>query len=1124
MSVSKRFLFALGFTLLGATVATAQNFGARLLYTVGTTTEHDGERWGYLLWQATSPDLFDSKDFAIYAKRGPADSGSSYERISVVSLAPDPVSVQTMLQRGAAMGDDLDDLDGRLDEIFQDLLPPDPNTTTAEKLSLVVQGAMVDPELFENVRLLARLYASVNLCLGHAWAGPLPYGDQTTTFEIRQFDIPSGQDVRVIGRVTVESQAPDPLPAPGRPHKVPFAVDPESVFSSNAKGHLNARLRWSTPDDLRRLALLQYGYNVYRVPKDLAEQRLNLSNPDDTTFYNLIDSEPDAVEVNRLPVITDRDLDAAEAADTDDTDTFYFADDNERFEPGGEPFVDGEQFYYFVAARDILGRAGEVSPGTLVTMCDRMPPAAARRLEVENVYEYGAGSGEQFLRVSWEQPLPDDPERIPTHYLVYRWSSVDEMQKESGIGPAHQMIGQVAADPSELRLSFDDRSSPLNPNAPTAPADNGTTYWYTVRAGDSAACGDNLSGNSPPAWGVLRDREGPGAPTGRARITCEDPVVTHINSVAFDLGDDLDAETGGITRLNCTRLDEQIAWAEFYTEVNFSDRTFRFQYGRARFRPGQSTVTIEVPEIISQVPVFCRVGTATGKESPRTSAVLLETLPKGSDSWNVNFEAETLYTRTLFGGDCDGHVPFDPVVADGLPDLNPLDLIVDLTPGTKEWKIYRRVNEGELSLIAQGEADYDEVTEIEYADDAMPRTPGSTICYYGQLFDEHGNPSPLTRIDCVPISQADLPRPMLASIEAVPPDTVGESPQATIEWFCPMPGVERFELWFGPSPDSMPKQVSAELSQALGGEAEKTGIEAIPENLNFKIYQTQSLEAGFGDGDARFSATVDVDYGKEYTILVRAVGEGAFAGRPEGPFSNFRKFKWNPPETTAQPEVPWPARGLESVSPVDEAVEGNLAAVQRPNNEGGGVAIRVGEFTLADPRTNGESAFPVESNTFWEIPEGSFFMRGKVEDAVYKLRDRAAAESDAERQLLEQSIFPFAVYRYQKTSDAFPEVSGTIAQVTPKMESIAHKLQYEAIDAKGDPSGILLTRVLDPFFKAELTGEVPASDSPTHEIFLVDNHPVMLGATYCYLLVRFTDFGEIDRIIPLDPITISSNP
>src|SRR5262249_45827393 len=149
---------------------------------------------------------------------------------------------------------------------------PPPGASLAEKLSIIIRSALDNPEHFKSLLLISRVHPGVSLCVGFAYADLIPNAGQTT-FEIRQYDAAQDQDVGVIGRVTVAAGVPMVLPAPGAPVQVP------DVPVTSAKGDLNAKFRWAAPDDLRRLALMSYGYNLYRMTRSFAEQHNYHLNP-----------------------------------------------------------------------------------------------------------------------------------------------------------------------------------------------------------------------------------------------------------------------------------------------------------------------------------------------------------------------------------------------------------------------------------------------------------------------------------------------------------------------------------------------------------------------------------------------------------------------------------------------------------------------------------------------------------------------------------------------------------------------------------------------------------------------------------------------------------------------------
>jgi hypothetical protein len=80
-------------------------------------------------------------------------------------------------------------------------------------------------------------------------------------------------------------------------------------------------------------------------------------------------------------------------------------------------------------------------------------------------------------------------------------------------------------------------------------------------------------------------------------------------------------------------------------------------------------------------------------------------------------------------------------------------------------------------------------------------------------------------------------------------------------------------------------------------------------------------------------------------------------------------------------------------------------------------------------------------------------------------------------------------------------VTGDIIQCSPLLEDI--RLKVEGFDVK------LYNPFIDIF-----------EDGPSYGIFIKDTQPVIAGATYQYLLVRFKDNGEIDRVLKPNTLTL----
>lgn len=952
--------------------ACAQQGLQEMVFTAGTTVQDgSGRQWAYLLWQATSPALLGGKQFAVYAKPGDAGSLSPYERKAIVGPQTDPLVLAPLLSRSANVGENLAALDDALTRLFQKIMPPGA-LTLPQKLSAILRGAAGDPDHSNNLLLLAGLHPGVNLCLGTAHA-ELIAGVGRTTFEIREYDLPKAQDIAVIGRVTVTANAPILLSAPGRPVPVPeFPVD-------SAKGHLNVKLRWATPDELRRLSLLNYGFNVYRMTRIFAEMgNYHVTPPSNAVLRALAAGNPNVKQINRLPVLKSRDFDALTVLDfspiTGDTNTFFLSDDNGRFDPGGAPFINGAAYYYFITARDILGRDGMVSPGALVTICDRLPPLAPKGLRVENDYSFVGGVARQFLKVTWRQNA-NPPGDTTAAYHVYRWDSPGQMQATEANPLAdptvHRIAGPMAHVGGLATLSVVDDGA----GAPGIATDAGRTFWYSVRAADDGACSPNFSGNSAPAFGVLRDRVGPDAPGGLVTIRCVRPVARYVDQTSQQ-GTQPDQLYH--YRLTCQRLDTGIAWAEFFA---FNPTAGNF-IGRADFGdPTNTSVSVDfaVPPGTpgaGSIDFFCRVGSTSGRVSsfaiapaipPAPSAVRVVIFEGRTEVGPVNVDQTNARTT-----DCDTHETEPP----GSTTTTPISICINLAPPMKEWKLYRRVDGGPLTLLRQDVTNVTAPVVIKTSDDALPSNLAE-LCYYAQVFDEHGNASPLAILACIRVfTPSTTPVPLLSPIDRSGTDI---SPGMALRWFCAPYGVDRFEV---------------SLGDDGGGK---------------KTLATPRVGPAFGPGPA-FTFNVPVELGKRYSVFVKAMAAKGLLGNP----SNTNTFQWSP-ALVGGPLVPWPARGLPRVTNFFAA---NIQAVCLTNPlVYQGVGVRIGEWLTISNQFSSQSPPP-------------YTIVGAPADPMSYLYKSPLTASN---------LFPVVMYRYQVPNAKFPRVSGDIVQVSPLMEQIAYE-------------------------------------------------------------------------------------
>ena len=873
------------------------------------------------------------------------------------------------------------------------------------------QVATTNASTAQLLGLVTHVNPGLTLCAGQAFSEEIT---GVTTYEVREINLGTSVAGEVVGQVTVIPGSPIVMPAPGYPFQ---------VVTNAPSDNLRIRLRWGTTPAYRRLALLGYGFDVWRIALSNANSlSINVNTP--PTLQQLY-SNADFTMANQTPVMATKDFTtgtgAGAADDPGDGTTYFFADDDQAL-TGNPIFNDGDQFYYFITARDVLGRDGLVSPGGLGQACRRIPPAAPTNIVVQNVYHVLTGSNEQALMISWAQDLSVTD--MVNQYWIYRWPD-PTMALTNGAFPSNNLVGKVNQIAGSPTNSYTDNGN----NAPLFPGL--TNYWYTVKSVSITAWGPLLSPNSMPAWGVLRERFGPNGTTGQVIGSCGTPAV---------ILDEDDYVSNNISTpdyvnwnysFTCTRDDPGIAWVEF--EVTNQDGLGQI-LGPIYFPPSGDSVTVNFSEpIIANgyvAQVSCIAGTLYGLDSlPVTDTIT--SAPPATVTQDVVFEAgqvmltslnvnDPLLSAVAFNGNClqassatpypDGTVRLSfgrpglpenlgpllievpsgiailyvpPTIVgvaypgpDGtytvyypdcllgplpeflgcrinLPDdgtctqaissgapggpINPIKVSFVLQPRTYEYRLYRTVNNGPKTMIAQDAATYnptDPYKNILVTDDTMPPSV-SRLCYYVQLLDQHGNGGPMTLLGCKDVKPATLPRPVIAE-----PIAVGDvlNPQVQLNWFCPTSGVYRFQVMIqrndhpgGGVPSGF---ASTQLSPVVNYNSSSSYIGLLNEapfaQVRFDGALFSPPATVFGPGP-QFTLTANVLTNVPYNIAVAAMDDEGNAGEP----SQVWTFTWKPP--VVLPTVPWPARPLPPVNPFDDipvpGVSGAIPAARR-----GGVA------------------------------------------------------------------------------------------------------------------------------------------------------------------------------------------
>ncbi len=1057
--------------LFRATPALAQ--GAEpMVYTVGLTTQANGQHWAYLHWRSTALDLFAPRNWSVWRKDGLPDAPGNYRLEAVVRVQTSAAAIGSLQDRArSALGENSAALRTALTELFEELVPHT-SLSDAEIASAVIQGVADKPELLGALQLAARTFPSLAMALGTGHAVPIPPSGPVT-FEIRYRPSPTAPDEAVLGRVTVNAAAPLTLPAPSTVQIAP--PDPNRPATTD----LAIPLRWDSPSALRRLSLAQHGFNVWRVSRNHAEANNWHNTPPAaaTLVSQALNPLGPVGRVNQAPVLPGRTLDAVEAATSDHTVQFV-ADHGSRFpgHPTAPPPKNGDQYYYFVTACDLLGRDGAVSPGVLGTFCSRLPPRVPKVLRVDNDYQ-NPGTPQQHLRVRWAANPPEE-DKATTLYAVYRWESTAQLTALGG-NPLANLVGTVPHTGNATEFSFLDNG----PGSPSAPADCAKTYWYTVRAVDdttnAVACatppfGGNISGHSPPVAGVLRDRTGPGSPEGGLVIQCAEPVA----EFGRRLVEGQYPSTGPVIPTYITvdvvfvrtNQDPNLGWVE----LDWGLGTSSVQVGRFEFEPGEMFLPLRltyVPQAEGfSVWLRARVGTLAGSgfETPQYTVNL--PAPATNVGAVVTVDVSVHYETGLVDlasgrRPCEAHVPVPPEV-EGQTD-NGLEVSFLPLPDMTQYKLYFRVDDGPLTLLREDSGTFDTNTPIVNLWTSMPLYAGEA-CFFVQAFDRHGNPGPLTPLGCVGLNfKFTPPAPVLAPVRPLGGET---NPVARIQWFAPRWGLRSFQVLISglpPIPDGTVPGLTYQDNIMIGLKS-------------YRRYVTPDLRDGFGNGSS-FQVEVPLAVDAELDIYVR----GTTVTGGQTPRSNKQRFTWSPPQEYVGPDVPWPSRKLPPTMPA-ASFHPNIVAESNPIWGGG--MVRIGELV-------GRITHDVENSRF-------LLTTTDVTDPLQKVYVRLGSGEP-------RRLTPFVLYRTQVPSALWPQVPGDISQVSPRMEAIAW-----ATSSGG-------YTIYDPFVHVKQPNGASATPADPGYLYVLDTQPIVGRAKYrYYLMLLHPVTGEIEEVLVTNDVEL----
>ena len=473
----------------------------------------------------------------------------------------------------------------------------------------------------------------------------------------------------------------------------------------------------------------------------------------------------------------------------------------------------------------------------------------------------------------------------------------------------------------------------------------------------------------------------------------------------------------------------------------------------------------------------------------------------------------------------------------------PIGIVLTLPIGTKEYRIYRRINDGDLALLDQSTEGWDDtkVETIIFEDGLIPPA-GGRIGYYGQVFDEHGNPSPLALLDERILAMSQLPKPLLEKIE---PGGTPQNPTMLLRALCPSPGVARLEFIITPEAEDIPAglTVSPKLPSEIANFSPGDGAGAPAQTFS----QTYAGPTDYHRDTSEpviLEAEVPIVRGQEYQVTALAIGLNGQVGDEK---SAKRTFTWTPPLQGSL--VPWPARPL----PLAEKWHAELRAFQLQASHllfsenplrlvatqpaSYPVAIRIGRLPMGNalPRSNSNptSQWNVWGLAFNDVSVvGSFGLfrppgfGASLPDELFHqyLYLRQIPQGEFVMEDPDSDLFPFVVYRQQIAREVFGEDEETsdtdIVQVSHMVRDIVwdSNLSQPRPDGEQTPPDQDFAFITDPYIGATLTnpGQVPLRA----DLCFFDNSPVTNGATYQYYFLHFDQNGEPDSVINAGTVKI----
>ncbi|MDX9755059.1 MAG: hypothetical protein RBU29_13930 [bacterium] len=723
---------------------------------VGTPSAANGPVPVLLRWYA-STDTVPFQQFSLYRKLGNPDSSSSFEALSLTGRLRDPALIRSILEQPFNQRA-LTDLLALLDEIYEEEVTL---ASYPDQLIRILNGETVCDTCSLRKNML--IQANYAIAIIEGWGYLDTVSAQTHTYELRGTDGTPGSE-QILGRVTVNAQTPTLLPAPQQP---------EFVNVPGERGHEKVYLKWAMGDPLTEQRSAMFGYNVYRGEGDLTG----------IPFAELVELGA-LQQLNQVPILPP----AENAVSGDASNAYFFRDDNQTLTAQGiegEPFAAGEVYTYWVAARDLLGQNGEVSPPLAVTVPDQQAPLIPENVQIKS----NPTSGGERLHLTWNRN-DDDTLR----YNIYRFRQYNHVGHREPLAPidglVEGMIGTTDQPLSDLPMYQDPSIQ--------RPQHENMAFWYTVSAVDGWG---NESFQSSPVRGILFDETPPDPPS--AGQICLYQTVCDLQNVAIstETGDGQQFQITFHVKTHSVTLDNlsivRVIDQDIATHVQlpllyplhrgpFDDQgqvtvTDTFDFSDQKRFPKYYIQAKQGEMPVCEITLPYETHVATYVEQIYKQGHIIYSIDLSTRQEPVCMPIET------------GKEPHNPVDENG----NPVPVVVQLERESEDAKgviLYRSPNCEDFYVV--GQAFFDESGQVRIEDDYAPQQ-GGRVCYAVRVVDENDNQSILwylpTEVAIAPSGQTIRP-----AMQSAIPAGDAASPAILVKWFAPTNGLTHFRLYFCP--------------------------------------------------------------------------------------------------------------------------------------------------------------------------------------------------------------------------------------------------------------------------------------------------------------------------------------